>query len=168
MEQMNLTKPDTDPKAFIKNVGEFHYEPSVGEIFTTCKNDHDIYLTYLLPLSPKDFTYEETIEKCGKVFGHNTSLFNRRFKCLNLAIRKGEDFQKYAPIGLRSPCNAEIRLKLLSLLDKNPDIMLHHLVDEYNNFQSPIADSNMVESSETRAYQIKKPEINRVSKNRTP
>ncbi|VUZ57176.1 unnamed protein product [Hymenolepis diminuta] len=28
MEQMNLSKPDTDPEAFIKNVGEFHYEPS--------------------------------------------------------------------------------------------------------------------------------------------
>ncbi|VUZ55000.1 unnamed protein product, partial [Hymenolepis diminuta] len=35
MEQMSLSKPDTDPEAFIKNVSEFHYEPSVGEIFTT-------------------------------------------------------------------------------------------------------------------------------------
>ncbi|VDL65087.1 unnamed protein product, partial [Hymenolepis diminuta] len=119
MEQMNLSKPDKDPEAFIKNIGEFRYEPSVGEIFTTwyaryldiyenrvpglpnemrinmllrkfSKNGHDLYLAYLLPLSPKDFTYEETIEKCGKVFGDNTSLFNRRFKCLNLAIREGE------------------------------------------------------------------------------
>ncbi|VDL18892.1 unnamed protein product [Hymenolepis diminuta] len=77
MEQMNLSKPDKDPEAFIKNVGEFHYEPSVGEIFTTwyaryqdiyengmaglpnemrinmllrkfSKNDHDLYLAYLL------------------------------------------------------------------------------------------------------------------------
>ncbi|VDL64862.1 unnamed protein product [Hymenolepis diminuta] len=35
MEQMNLSKPDKDPEAFIKNIGEFRYEPSVGEIFTT-------------------------------------------------------------------------------------------------------------------------------------
>ncbi|VUZ49764.1 unnamed protein product, partial [Hymenolepis diminuta] len=35
MEQMSPSKPDTDPEAFIKNVGEFHYEPSVGEIPTT-------------------------------------------------------------------------------------------------------------------------------------
>ncbi|KAM3181678.1 hypothetical protein ACTXT7_013899 [Hymenolepis weldensis] len=35
MEQMNLSKPDKDPEDYIKNVGEFHYEPSVGEIFTT-------------------------------------------------------------------------------------------------------------------------------------
>ncbi|VUZ48827.1 unnamed protein product [Hymenolepis diminuta] len=180
---MNLSKPDKDPEDFIKNIGEFHYEPSVGEIFTTwyaryqdiyenrtaglpnemritmllrkfSKNDHDLYLAYLLPLSPKDFTYEETIEK--------------RFKCLDLAIREGEDIHMYAATvnrmcnafsygslkedqfrcllfiqGLRSPCNAEIRLKLLSLLDKNPDIMVHHLADEYNYFRSLIADSNM-------------------------
>ncbi|VDL63415.1 unnamed protein product [Hymenolepis diminuta] len=43
---------------------------------------------------------------------------------------------------------------------KNPDIMLHHLVEEYNNFRSLIANSNMVESNEIRACQIKKPEIN--------
>ncbi|VUZ48686.1 unnamed protein product [Hymenolepis diminuta] len=147
-----------------------------------CKNDHDLYLAYLLPLSPKDFTFEETFEECGKVFGDNTSLFNRRFKCLNLAIGEGEDTHEYAAAvnrmcnaspygslkqgqfrclvfiqGLRSSCYEEIRLKLLSLLDKNPDIMLHHLVDEYNNFRSLIAHSNMVESNEPRAYQIKKP-----------
>ncbi|VUZ41815.1 unnamed protein product [Hymenolepis diminuta] len=38
--------------------------------------------------------------------------------------------------------------------------MLHHLVNEYNNFRSLIADSNMIESNETRACQIKKPENN--------
>ncbi|VUZ45150.1 unnamed protein product, partial [Hymenolepis diminuta] len=35
MKQMNLSKPDTDPEDFIENVGEFHYERYVGEIFTT-------------------------------------------------------------------------------------------------------------------------------------
>ncbi|KAM3186211.1 hypothetical protein ACTXT7_004797 [Hymenolepis weldensis] len=35
MEQMNLSKPDKDPEDYIKNIGEFYYEPSVGEIFTT-------------------------------------------------------------------------------------------------------------------------------------
>ncbi|VUZ49815.1 unnamed protein product [Hymenolepis diminuta] len=150
MEQMNLSKPDKDPEDYIKNVGEFHYEPSVGEIFTTCNSDHDLYLAYLLSFPSKDLTFEETIGKCGKVFGDNTSLFNRRFKCLNFAISEGKDIHKYAAAGLRSPCYAEIRLKLLSLLDNNSGIMLHHLVDEYNNFQSLIADLNMVESNETR------------------
>ncbi|VUZ49856.1 unnamed protein product, partial [Hymenolepis diminuta] len=37
-------------------------------------SDHDLYLTYLLPLSLIDLTFEEAIEKCEKVFGNNTSL----------------------------------------------------------------------------------------------
>ncbi|VUZ47892.1 unnamed protein product [Hymenolepis diminuta] len=60
MEQMNLSKTDRVPKNYIKNVGEFYYEPP----------------------------------------------------------------------SLRSAYYAEICLKLLSALDKNPDVMLHNLVDE--------------------------------------
>ncbi|VDL59323.1 unnamed protein product [Hymenolepis diminuta] len=162
MEQMNLSKPDRNPEDCIKNVGEFHDEPSVGEIFTTwyarnrdvyenrmaglpnetrinmllrkfSRSDHDLYLVYPLPLSPKDLTFEETIEKREK--------------------------------GLRSPCYAGISLKL-SLLDKNPDIKLHHLLDAYNNFRSLITDSNMIESNETRARQIKKRETDRSTENK--
>ncbi|VUZ43205.1 unnamed protein product [Hymenolepis diminuta] len=102
---MNLSKPDKGSENYIENVCEFHYEPSVSEIFTTwyarnrdiyenrmaglpnetrvnmllwkfSKSDHDLYLAYLLPLLLKDFTFEETIEKCEKVFGDNTPLFS--------------------------------------------------------------------------------------------
>ncbi|VUZ51558.1 unnamed protein product [Hymenolepis diminuta] len=34
---MNLSKPDKNPEDYVKNVGEFHYESSVGEIFATCR-----------------------------------------------------------------------------------------------------------------------------------
>ncbi|VDL60206.1 unnamed protein product [Hymenolepis diminuta] len=204
MEQMNLSETDKEPEDYVMNIGEFHYELFVGEIFTiwyarnrdVCENrmarlpdetridillwkfsqsDHDLYLAYLPPLSAKDLTFEGTVEKC-KVFGDNTFLFDRRLKCLNLVIRKVKDTYKYTEIvnrmcnafsygslkedlfrrfvfihGLRSACHEGIRLKLLSLLDKNLDLMLHHLVDKYNNFRSLIADSNAVGSNETQA-----------------
>ncbi|VDL64136.1 unnamed protein product [Hymenolepis diminuta] len=191
IEQMNLSKSDRYPEGYVKNVGGFHYEPPVGEVFATWyarnrdvhvnrmaglpnetkinmllrkfnESDHDLYLACLLSLSPKDLTFEETIEKCGKVFDDDTSLFNRCFKCPNLPIREGEDARKYTTLvnricnafsygslkedqfsclvfirGLRFACYAEIGLKFL------------------------IADSNMVEGDETRACQIKKPEIDR-------
>ncbi|VUZ55315.1 unnamed protein product, partial [Hymenolepis diminuta] len=101
-------------------------------------SDHDLYLTYLLPLSLIDLT-------C--------------FKCRNLAKHEGEDIHKYAAVGLRSPCYAENRPKLLPLIDENPDILLNHQMDEHNNIRSLIADSNMIKSNETRARRIKKPEI---------
>ncbi|KAM3181594.1 hypothetical protein ACTXT7_014065 [Hymenolepis weldensis] len=81
IEQMDLSKPDKDHEDYIKNVDEFHYEPSVGEIFTTWyardvddqhaaaevqQINHYLYLAYLLPLSPKDLTFEETIENARR------------------------------------------------------------------------------------------------------
>ncbi|VDL40615.1 unnamed protein product [Hymenolepis diminuta] len=127
LEQMSLSKPDKDSEDHIKNVGEFHYELSVGGIFTTwyarnrdfyenrmaelpnetsihmllrkfSKSDQYLYLAYVLPLSPEDLAFEETIEKCEKGLGDNTSLFSRRFKCLNLAVREGKDIHKYTAV----------------------------------------------------------------------
>ncbi|KAM3176329.1 hypothetical protein ACTXT7_006745, partial [Hymenolepis weldensis] len=46
-------------------------------------------------------------------------------------------------------------------LDKNPDVMLYNLMDEYN-FQRQIADSNL---AETLACLIKKSEIDRLAEN---
>lgn len=120
---MNLWKLHKGPEDYFKKIDEFHYEPSVGEIFVTWyarsqnvyenqtaglldeiritmlfqkfnKNDRDLYLVYLLPLPTKDLTFGETIRKCEKVFGDKTSLFNGCYRCLNLAIRKGEDIHK--------------------------------------------------------------------------
>ncbi|VUZ55262.1 unnamed protein product [Hymenolepis diminuta] len=127
------------------------------------KSEHDLYLAHLLPLSPNNLTFEETVEKC-EVFGDNISPFNRRFECLNLTILEGEDVRKYTVIVNRALSLAfyeEICLKLSSVLDKDVDFMLHNLVDEYEKFRSFIVDSNMVESNETRACLIKKPEIDR-------
>ncbi|VDL33891.1 unnamed protein product [Hymenolepis diminuta] len=62
------------------------------------QSDHDLYLAYLPPLSPKDLTFEETIEKCENVFGDTTSLFSRHFKCQSLDIHDGEDIHKYTAV----------------------------------------------------------------------
>ncbi|KAM3176773.1 hypothetical protein ACTXT7_005841 [Hymenolepis weldensis] len=83
MEQINSSKPDKDTKDYVKNVGEFHYEPSKFN-----KSDH---MAYLVPLSPTDLRFEEAIQKCEKIIGDNTSLFNRRYKCLNLTKHEDED-----------------------------------------------------------------------------
>ncbi|VUZ57322.1 unnamed protein product [Hymenolepis diminuta] len=101
------------------------------------KREQDLNLDCHLPRSPKDLT------------------------CVTIAsilvMRKGEDIHKYTAFGLRSPLYAEIHMKLLSLLDENPDIMLHHLGDDNNNVQSLITLLKMVENSETGACHIKEP-----------
>ncbi|KAM3176426.1 hypothetical protein ACTXT7_006549 [Hymenolepis weldensis] len=103
-----------------------------------------------------EFHYKHSV---GGVFA--TWYARNRDVCENRMAELSDKTSHYGVLGgLRSPCYAEIRLKLLSVLNKNPDVMLYHLVDEYNNPQSLIADSNMVKSNETQTRLIKKPEIN--------
>ncbi|VUZ41727.1 unnamed protein product [Hymenolepis diminuta] len=104
------------------------------------KSDPDLYLAYLLPLSSKDLTFEETIQKFEK---------------------EGEDIHKHTDIGLCPVCYAQIRLKSLTVMDLRPDVMLHNLVDKYNNVRSLITNSNMVESKETPTFLTKKHDIDR-------
>ncbi|KAM3173408.1 hypothetical protein ACTXT7_012568 [Hymenolepis weldensis] len=44
MKQMNLSKPEKDLEDYVKNFGEFHYEPSTGELFGTWyARNRDVY-----------------------------------------------------------------------------------------------------------------------------
>ncbi|VUZ53699.1 unnamed protein product [Hymenolepis diminuta] len=63
--------------------------------------------------------------------------------------------------GLRPECYVEICPKLLLALNLNPDVMLHSLLNEYNNLQSLVAGPNMIESNGTRTCLIKKPKLDR-------
>ncbi|KAM3180423.1 hypothetical protein ACTXT7_016311 [Hymenolepis weldensis] len=53
------------------------------------------------------------VSKLSSGVGDNCSLFN---------LTKREDENVHHYVSLRSPCYAEIRLRLLSLLDKEPDV----------------------------------------------
>ncbi|KAM3171028.1 hypothetical protein ACTXT7_017432, partial [Hymenolepis weldensis] len=57
------------------------------------RSDHYLCSSYFQPIDPADLTCENTIDKCLIFI-----------------------------LGLRSPCHAEILLRLLSILDKKPDV----------------------------------------------
>ncbi|VUZ43739.1 unnamed protein product [Hymenolepis diminuta] len=96
-------------------------------------------------------------DKGADVYMKNVSVITASI----LVMRKGEDIHKYTAFvnrvrnaflygspkkdqfrclvivrGLCSPLYTEIHMKLLSLLDEKPDIMLHHLVHDDSNFWS--------------------------------
>ncbi|VDL16009.1 unnamed protein product [Hymenolepis diminuta] len=104
------------------------------------KCDHYLCSSYFQPMDPADLTYEKVISKLGSVVGDSSSLFNliisedenvrhyvgivNRF-CICFRLGSLEENQLRCLIfilGLRSPCHAVIRLRLLSLLDKKPDV----------------------------------------------
>ncbi|VUZ50307.1 unnamed protein product [Hymenolepis diminuta] len=68
------------------------------------RSDHDSCSSYHQPMGPVDLAYEEII-----IWALVTTEENQ-LRCL-IFIH-----------GLQSPCYAEIRLGLLSLLDKGPDV----------------------------------------------
>ncbi|VUZ38939.1 unnamed protein product [Hymenolepis diminuta] len=70
--------------------------------------DHHLCSSYFQPMDPADLTYEKINNVVNRLctsyrFG---SPEENQIRCLIFSL------------GLRSPCNAEIRLRLLSLLDK--------------------------------------------------
>ncbi|VDL35645.1 unnamed protein product [Hymenolepis diminuta] len=92
-EQMNLSKPNKDSEDYAKNVGEFHYEPSVGELFMTCLSST---------------TLAEGFDIWGDDGKVQEGVWRQHFSsqiCLNLAMRKGGDIHKCTAIVNRI-CNA--------------------------------------------------------------
>ncbi|KAM3179861.1 hypothetical protein ACTXT7_017443 [Hymenolepis weldensis] len=104
------------------------------------RSDHYPCSSYFQPMDSADLTYEKVNSKLGSVVGDNSSPFN-------LTISEDENVHHYVGIvnrlctsfrfgalkvnqfryfnfilGLRSPCHAAIRLRLLSLLGKKPDV----------------------------------------------
>lgn len=47
------------------------------------------YLNYILPRLPREVTFSDTVETLKKIFGEQTSLFRRRFQCLQLMKSEG-------------------------------------------------------------------------------
>ncbi|VUZ51398.1 unnamed protein product [Hymenolepis diminuta] len=156
---MNFSEPNKDSEDYVKNVGEFHYELSVDKASVPCyARNRDVYKDRMTGLTDEKMTFAKEIHKC-EGYGDNTSHFNKCYMCLNLATYEGKDIHKYTGISRHSSCYAEFSLKLLSVLGKNPDVVLHNLVDKCNNFRSLIGNSNTVKSNETRSIIIKKSEI---------
>ncbi|KAM3176450.1 hypothetical protein ACTXT7_006478 [Hymenolepis weldensis] len=101
--QMNFSTSTKDPKDFVKD-----------------------------RMDAADLTDEKIINKLGSVVGDNSSFFNLTISedenvhyhidIVNRLCTKNQFRCLIFILGLRSPCHAEIRLRLLSLLDKKPDV----------------------------------------------
>ncbi|XP_055527451.1 uncharacterized protein K02A2.6-like [Wyeomyia smithii] len=103
---------------------------------------HEKFTNYLLPKHPRDFTFEEVVQKLKVIFGQKKSLFSERYESFRLVKSDADDFVTFAGIvnrqcedfdlanlsndqfkalifvcGMQSPKEAEIRMRLLSKLE---------------------------------------------------
>ncbi|CDW59686.1 hypothetical protein TTRE_0000802401 [Trichuris trichiura] len=97
-------------------------------------NVHKKYADYILPRHPRDVCFDETVNILTKMFGHQRSLFNARYRC-------------FFKLTKRSPNDAAVRLKLLNKIETEPNVTIAKLVDECNHLRNLKYDTEMVQQS---------------------
>ncbi|CAH8629424.1 unnamed protein product [Schistosoma rodhaini] len=133
-------------------------------------NEHARYADHILPRLPRELSFEETVTQLSEIFGESSSLFSIRYQCLNLVKREADEYGVLADIvnrecekfklrsltedqfkclifikALQSPRDAEIRTRLLTRLDQDPNITLRTLTDECKRLQNIRHDNQLIE-----------------------
>lgn len=62
----------------------------------TC--EYTNFVDYILPRKTNELTFKEAIKLLTELFSPNTSLFHKRWKCLNLTKKESEDYITFASI----------------------------------------------------------------------
>ena len=133
---------------------------------------YEKYSDFILPKKRNDFNFNDTIDQLKEIFGNKSSLFNIRYHCFKLVKEESDDYLTYAGIvnrecekskvgsmtenqfkclifvaGLHSPDDADVRTRVLSRIDQNPDITLQELTNECQRLVNLKHDTRMVENS---------------------
>ena len=136
---------------------------------------YDKYVDYILPKQSKELDFKVTVETLTKVFGRQQSIFNSRFSCLQTVKKDNEDYVTFAAIvnrdcenfeitkmtvdqfkslifvtGLQSPKDAELRARLLTILDGENElspVTIQKLVNEVHRIINLKKDTSMIENS---------------------
>lgn len=132
--------------------------------------EHEKFINFILPKSPSSLTFDETVKLLEEIFCEQTSVFNRRYNCMKLVKDDDEDFVTYAGkvnracerfgfkdmsedqfrslifvCGLQSDKDQDIRTRLLSRLDQDPNINLMSITTECQRLLNLKRDTALVE-----------------------
>ncbi|XP_058449340.1 uncharacterized protein LOC131429298 [Malaya genurostris] len=117
--------------------------------------EHERYVSYILPKSPKDYKFSDTVEKLKTLFGAAESVISKRYRCLQVTKQPTDDYVTYAcrinktcvefelsklseeqfkclmfVCGLKSEGDGEIRTRLLAKIEERDDVTLEHLSED--------------------------------------
>ena len=128
------------------------------------------FVDYILPKKKTcDLGFLETVQLLSELFSSKTSLFHKRWKCLNLTKRDSDVYLGFASVvdkncddfkqdelsadnfkclifaqGLVSAKDAEIRRRVLSKLENEPDLTVQKLAEDCQRIVSVRKDSKNI------------------------
>ena len=135
-----------------------------------------------------DLQFSKTVKLLSELFGPNTSLFHKRWKCLNIFKDDQQDYLTFAATvnkhcndfkladltaddfkclifvqGLVSAEDAEIRCRVLTKLEKEQGLALKKLAEDCQRVVSIKSDSKTIEESGVSHIKVIKSEPTRYS-----
>lgn len=106
------------------------------------------FVDYILPKKTSELKFSEAVKFLSKLFSPNSTLFHRRWKCLNLQKSDDDDYLTFASV-VNKHCN-DFRLSDLSADDFKCLIFVQGLVSSKNDDMfSPDLRMNRVSSSKS-------------------
>lgn len=137
-------------------------------------SEHDRYVSYILPKSPKDVNFADTVSKLKSLFGTPESVLSRRYRCLQLTKLATEDYKTFScrvnklcvefelskltedqfkclvfVCGLKQESDSEVRTRLLSRIEENSNVTLEQISDECQRLLNLKHDTAMIESTQS-------------------
>ena len=134
--------------------------------------EHNRFVDFILPKKTTDLDFSETIKLLSELFGPNTTLFHKRWKCLNTVKDNQQDFLTFAASanklcndfklaeltaddfkclvftqGLVSAEDAEVRRQVLTKLENEQGLTLRKLAEDCQRVISVKCDSKTIKES---------------------
>ena len=127
--------------------------------------EHARYISYILPRSPRDLLFEETVDKLTALFGCRESHLSKRYRCLQICKKCTEDLIAFnraciefqfasmneetfmclmLVCGLKDEADIDLRTRLLARIEERNDVTLEQLSAECQRITSVKGDSAMI------------------------
>lgn len=154
--------------------------------------EHEKSTNFILPKKSTDLFVDEAVAVLSQIFGGQTSLFNIRYKCLTMTKKDHEDWVSYSSrvnrerersmwhkmtgnqykcliyvCGLQAAKDAEIRTRILSRMEQDPDITLQQVTGECRRITNLKHDALMIQQLASQNEHDLVCAVNKTSKQRT-
>ena len=146
-------------------------------------SEHNKFVDYIIPKQTSELSFDEVVKSLMELYCPKTSLFYKRWKCINLTCKEGQDYTTFASVvnrhfglsslsadnfkvlifiqGLVLIKYTELRRWVLNRLEKEPNITLQQLAEECQRIISEKQDSKNIE--EAGVAHIRKVQSNKKS-----